>query len=123
MGGYGSYMIQKIHQQIYNDDDEDNNKSSPIMLTFTATPHSIHLYGNNGYKRFIKVFIGVELAYYGFLYHEDTDYLNKILTVFPKNYQIDLSVWNHVLPNSISKWIVLGISMPFIICWILVFVL
>ena len=127
--GYGSYMIQKIHQQIYGDDVLENkneiNKSLPMIITFTSTPHSIHLYQNNGYKLFIKVFIGVELTYYGFIYHGNKEYLHKVLQVFPNNYNIDLNIWNHMLPHtfSIINWILLILSLPFLILWFLLFLL
>ena len=91
-------MILNIHKQIYNkyDKNEIENK------LFTSTPQSINLYKNNEYKIFIKIFIGVESTYYGFLYHKNKNYLNRILSVFSNDYQIDLNIWNHMMPDSIS---------------------
>eukprot|EP01083_Nonionella_stella_P139138 423818_1 len=117
--GYGSYMIQKIHQQIYG---EDSDQSLPIMIAFTATPRSVHFYEQNGYKLFVKVYIGVELTYCGFIYHQNAQYLEKIMTAFPTNNHIDLCIFHHVLPASVAQWILLMICIPFIIVWSIAFI-
>eukprot|EP01084_Bolivina_argentea_P062736 114709_1 len=119
--GYGSHMIQQIHQQIYDDKNKCKNDKLPVILTYSSTPQSIHLYERNGYKQFITVFMGVEIRCHGFLYHKDNEYLNKILSAFPTNYQIDLSFYNHMLPNTAFKWILLIVVSPFIMIWIMVF--
>lgn len=110
--GYGCYLIGNALK----------NMESDTLLAFTATPNSVRFYEEYGFKRFVKVFVGVELTFHGFLYHPNEHHLDELIGRFPKNYTMDLSLWHHLLPHSIVQWIMLLMAIPFIILWTLCFV-
>merc|ERR1711879_919890 len=78
--GYGSYLINNALQRRK----ESIHGDHMTLLAFTATPSSAEFYKEYGFKQFIKVFIGVELTFYGFLYNPNSHHLDQLISVFPK---------------------------------------